>query len=229
MESWKFNSSWLRQGWCFSPVLLGWNWLDCQYHGLSSGGQSVSYTFQTASHSDHRESSLPPSAQCCSGCLWLFSQSMRFRTRYKHSPWYPYGISGAFSRHWDRQIFCHKTRKAFWPVQVVPFPPLWGYLRWSCVSGCVSLDLHPGWNLHHIGHTCQSSIIFSNFFWQITWRVFHQCASSHVCPIFAASQNLVHKNYIGKVLRGRALELREQSTCQHWKNFANTSETFWVK
>ena len=117
------------------------------------------WIYQTASHNGHRESSSPLSAQCCSGCLLLFSQSMLFRTLYKHSPWYPYGISGAFLRHLDLQIFDHKTRRAFLPVQAVAFLPLWGCPRWSCVSGRVSLDPHPGWNPHHTGHTCQSLIV----------------------------------------------------------------------
>ena len=59
--------------------------------------------------------------------------------------------------------------------------------------------------------------------------VFHQCASSHACPVFAVSQILVHKSCTGKVFRDRAPELRERSTCQRWKNFESMSATFSVK
>ena len=81
----------------------------------------------------------------------------------------------------------------------------------------------------HWSHLSKFNYIQQCFVDKITWRVFHQCVSSHVCPIFAALQTLVHKNCIGKVLRGRAQELHERSTCQHWKNSPNKSATFWVK
>ena len=81
----------------------------------------------------------------------------------------------------------------------------------------------------HWSHLTKFDYIQQSNYWQLTWRVFHQCASSHACPISVASQILVHKNCTGKVFRGRALELHERSTCQHLKNFGNTSATFWVK